>query len=80
MTVILGVKLPNRLTTSPVFQDVISKYGCLIKSRIGLHSNCSSVCASHGIILLEIVEGSEIVELKKALLAIDGIVLDSMTL
>ena len=80
MTVILGVKLPNRLTTSPVFQDVISKYGCLIKSRIGLHSNCSSVCASHGIILLEIVEGSEIVELKKALLSIDGIVLDSMTL
>lgn len=80
MTVILGIKLPNRLSTSPIFQDVISKYGCIIKSRIGLHNNCSRVCASHGIILLEIIEGSEIVGLKKALLSIDGLILDSMTL
>lgn len=80
MTVIIGVKIPNRLTTSPIFQDIISKYGCVIKSRIGLHSNCSSVCASHGIILLEIVEGADIVQLKKALTGIEGITIDSMNL
>ena len=80
MTVILGIKLPNRISTSPIFQDVISKYGCMIKSRIGLHSNCSNVCQSHGIILLEIIDGSDIVGLKKALLTIEGITLDSMDL
>ena len=80
MTLILGVKLPNRISTSPVFQDVISKFGCMIKSRIGLHSNCSNVCQSHGIILLEIVDGSDVVGLKKALADIDGITLDSMEL
>ena len=80
MTIILGIKLPNRISTSPVFQDVISKYGCSIKTRIGLHSNCATSCSNYGIILLEIVEDGEIVDLKKALLRIDGITLDSMHL
>lgn len=80
MTLIIGIKLSNRLSTSPIFQDIISKYGCIIRSRIGLHNNCSSVCTGHGIIILEIVEGSDIIDLKKSLLSIDGLVLDSMNL
>ena len=80
MTLILGIKIPNRISTSPIFQDVVSKYGCIIKTRVGLHSNCTNVCASHGIIILEIVEGSEVVALKKALSSIEGITIDSMNL
>ncbi len=80
MTVILGIKIPNRISTSPIFQDIISKYGCIIKTRIGLHSTCSSICANYGIILLEIIDNSELIHLKKALLKIDGITLDSMNL
>ena len=80
MTLILGVKIPNRLSTSPVFQDIISKYGCIIRTRVGLHSNCATSCSSHGIIILEIVDGSEVVPLKKALLSLDGITIDSMNL
>ena len=80
MTLILGVKIPNRLSTSPIFQDIISKYGCMIRTRIGLHNNCATSCAGHGIIILEIVDGSEVVPLKKALQAIDGITIDSMHL
>ena len=80
MTTIFGIKLPDRISTSPVFQNVISKYGCIIKTRIGLHSNCSSVCANYGIILLEIVDGANVVELKKALLKIEGLSLNTMTL
>ena len=80
MTLIIGVKIPNRISTSPIFQDIISKYGCIIKTRIGLHSNCSNVCANYGIILLEIVDGSEIVGLKKALSSIEGISIDSINL
>jgi len=80
MTLILGIKIPNRLSTSPIFQDIISKYGCIIRTRVGLHNNCATSCAGHGIIILEIVEGSEVVSLKKALLAIEGITLDSMHL
>ena len=80
MTVILGIKIPNRVSTSPVFQDIISKYGCIIKTRIGLHNNCSNICANYGIILLEIIDNSELIPLKKALLKIEGITVDSMNL
>ena len=80
MNLILGVKIPNRLATAPVFQDIISKYGCIIRTRVGLHSNCATSCASHGIIILEIVDGSEVTQLKKALTSIDGIIVDSMNL
>lgn len=80
MTTIIGIKLSDRISTSPVFQNIISKYGCIIKTRIGLHSNCSKTCANYGIILLEIIDDSEIIPLKKELMNIEGIVLDSINL
>lgn len=80
MTMIIGLKLSNRISTSPVFQNIISKYGCIINTRIGLHSNCSRICSSYGIILLEIVDNSNVIPLKKELLDIDGITLDTLIL
>ena len=80
MTIIIGIKLSNRTETSAQFQNVISKYGCMIKTRIGLHSTCSSICANYGIILLEIIDDSEIVQMKKDLMNVEGVLLSSMTL
>lgn len=80
MTLILGIKIPNRISTSPIFQDIISKYGCMIKTRIGLHSNCTNTCTNYGIIILEIVDGSDVIGLKKALNSIKDITIDSMNL
>lgn len=80
MTVIIGLKLSNRISTSPVFQNIISKYGCIINTRIGLHTNCSRVCSSYGIILLEIVDNADIIPLKKELLDIEGLKLDTLIL
>lgn len=80
MTIIIGIKLTNRTETSSDFQNIISKYGCIIKTRIGLHSTCSSVCANYGIILLEIVDDAAIVQLKKDILALKDITLAEMVL
>lgn len=80
MTTVIGIKLPNRVQTSPEFQNILSKHGCMIKTRIGLHSNCSSVCSSYGVILLEIVDNSEIVNLKKDLNTIEGLTFDIISL
>jgi len=80
MTVIIGIKLTNRTETSQAFQNVLSKYGCMIKTRIGLHSTCSAICANYGIILLEIIDDSEIVQLKKDLMNVEGVLLSSMNL
>lgn len=80
MTTIIGVKLTNRTELSNEFQNIISKFGCAIKTRIGLHSTCSSVCANWGTILLEIIDESVISELKHELSHLDGARVQSMTL
>lgn len=80
MTTIIGIKLTNRTETSAEFQTVISRYGCTIKTRIGLHSTCHSVCANFGIILLEVLDDNQALQLKKDLTELDGTIVNSMTL
>lgn len=80
MTTIIGVKLTNRIEVSNEFQNILSKFGCAIKTRIGLHSTCSSVCANWGTILLEIIDESATNDLKHELSQLDGARVQSMTL
>lgn len=80
MTTIIGVKLTNRLEISNEFQNILSKFGCAIKTRIGLHSTCSNVCANWGTVLLEIIDESQVSELKRDLSRLDGARVESMTL
>jgi hypothetical protein len=60
-TTVFGVKLNNRIETAPKFQEIITKYGCNIKTRIGLHEVTDNVCSPSGIIILEVIgKNSEI--------------------
>lgn len=78
MTTILGIKLPNRNTTAQEFQKIVSKYGCIINTRIGLHSLQGGFCTSYGIILLEIIDDKKLRELETELLKINNIELQNM--
>jgi len=80
MTTIIGVKLNNRLESSVEFQTLISKFGCSIKTRIGLHSTCSNICAKFGIILLEIIDDDVVPELKRDLSRLEGAKVEAMVL
>lgn len=51
---ILGIKLNQRTNNALALQEVLSKYGCSIKTRIGLHPFEEGVCSATGIILLEL--------------------------
>lgn len=53
-TTIIGVSLEDRLETSVKFQKIITKFGCEINTRIGLHPSRGGVCLDRGIVLLEI--------------------------
>ena len=79
MTTILGVKLQNRDNTSHEFQKIVSDFGCIIKTRLGLHSLQGGFCTSYGIILLEITDDKRLPEFETALLKIDKIEIKSMT-
>ena len=67
VTTIIGVNLENREETAIKFQKILTKFGCEIKTRIGLHPSVGCVCLNRGIILLEVSSAAEdlISELKK---------------
>lgn len=67
MTTIMGVRLGNRNGTATEFQQVLTDFGCIIKTRIGLHEATNNVCAPHGLIILEVVDDSQMEEFKNAL-------------
>ncbi len=72
-TTILGVLLKKRTVTSTEFQSILSKYGCSIKTRVGIHQATDGVCSPDGVILLDIIgEDSELNTLEAELKAIDG--------
>ena len=78
MTAIIGIKLNNRIENSAQLQNILSDFGCIIKTRIGLHQVKDNICQENGIILLEIINAQSLPLLQKALCAIDEIELQQM--
>lgn len=52
---LLIVLLGNRLHTATKFQHIISEFGCIIRTRIGLHHEVSGKCSNQGVIILELI-------------------------
>lgn len=69
---IFGIKLQQRTRSSVKFQEILTKYGCNIKTRIGLHHVTDNVCSPEGVIIIEAIGQDSIVEeLEKELNALD---------
>jgi hypothetical protein len=78
MTTIIGLKLDNRVQTAIDLQKILTHFGCSIKTRLGLHTVSEDVCASSGLIILEVINDDEALNLKNELLEISGIELQTM--
>ena len=61
-TTIIGVSLENRIETAVEFQEIITQFGCEIRTRIGLHPSTQEVCLNRGIILLEVSGEAEVLK------------------
>lgn len=76
---IIGIHLTDRITKASRIQEVLTKYGCSIKTRVGLHEASADVCSPSGLILLELTSSSaEVEELTLALGAITGVEVQKM--
>lgn len=76
---IFGIKLNHRMTSAGEFQHILSKYGCNIKTRIGLHNVEDGVCSPNGVILLEVIgEDSEVKALETELQNFDSAEIQKM--
>ncbi len=78
MKTIIGIKLNNRTAASSEMQEILTNYGCIIRTRIGLHDVDCGKCSSSGIILLEVINDELLPKLQKELCSIDGIELQQM--
>lgn len=52
--VIIGIKVPSRSVNVPEVQRILSTYGSIIKTRLGLHEMVESPDTPYGIVLLEL--------------------------
>lgn len=51
---ILGIHATQRVKEAHKIQETLTKYGCSIRTRIGLHDVKDNYCSPSGLILLEL--------------------------
>ena len=71
---VLGVLVSNRTKDSKTVQNILTKFGCSIKTRLGLHEASSDSSTNYGLILLELTgDKTEWDKLEAELLKVEGV-------
>jgi len=77
---ILGVLVNEREKLAITLQDIFSKYGCCIKTRLGLNELDIPDTGSAGLIILELMgDREECLRLENEILTLDGVKVRKMT-
>lgn len=73
-TIIMAINVGNRKEAAPEVQELLTKYGCIIKTRLGLHA-AGDNCSRKGLIILELSSEDikEIEELEGSLKRIETV-------
>ncbi len=71
---LLMVLIDNRKVHTPKVQKVLTTYGCLIKTRLGIHDGVFDDCSNEGLLLCELVgDPNKQQELQKNLDKLSGV-------
>jgi hypothetical protein len=77
---IFGVHVQNRGENAVRVQQLLTEYGCYIKTRLGLHEVDEKFCSTGGILILEMFgDLGKCEALRDKLKLIDGIEVKEMT-
>lgn len=78
---VLGIRIEDRVKEAGEVQKVLTKFGCSIKTRLGLHEVSDDFCSSSGLILLELTgPKDEQAKLHETLQKIPGTLIRKMEL
>jgi hypothetical protein len=76
---VLGILINNRVQNAPQVQQILTEFGCSIKTRLGLHEVNENLCSSSGLLILELFGDEKAsLELERQLRAIRGIQVQKM--
>jgi hypothetical protein len=74
---IFGVHISKRVESVPAVQAVLTKYGCNIRTRLGIHDADSTSCSPSGLLVVDVF-GAEVEDFYKELQAVEGVDLQRM--
>ncbi|MBO8159251.1 MAG: hypothetical protein H0Z36_06795 [Thermosyntropha sp.] len=70
----MGILVQNRSINAKEIQEILTKYGCIIKVRVGIPQVENSSCTEEGLIMLQLCgTPEEVEELKDSLNALSGV-------
>jgi hypothetical protein len=76
---ILGVMINEPGKDSGNIQSILTKYGCSIRTRLGLHDIDEEYARESGLMLLELIgDVQECLRLENELLALEGVEVQKM--
>ncbi|MGY0374717.1 hypothetical protein [Clostridium sp. JNZ J1-5] len=80
-TTIMAVAIDPRSEHAPQVQTVLTKHGCIINTRLGLHETNKDSCSNRGLILLHINgKIEEVATLERELEDVEGVEVKHMTI
>ncbi|WP_462318157.1 CPF_0552 family protein [Marinilabilia sp.] len=56
---IIGIHVDDRYDEAQQVQEILTRYGCSIRTRLGLHHTNGNNCSEVGIILLQLIPDDE---------------------
>jgi len=74
---IFGIHISQRAKSVPDVQAVLSKYGCSIRTRLGIHDAGPTSCSPNGLVLIDAF-GPEIEDFFEELQGIEGVEVQRM--
>ncbi|WP_041668582.1 hypothetical protein [Acetobacterium woodii] len=80
MRQIMGIQVGNRESEALKVQELLSKNGCIIKTRLGLHESSEELCSITGLIILEFLpdKDDEISKMENELNNLSSIIVKKM--
>ena len=74
MSNIIAVKVNGRTANAVKVQEILTKYGCHIKTRVGFHEVSDDECSMDGILIVQLMgEEKGIQDMFEALNNLDGV-------
>jgi hypothetical protein len=71
---IIGLRVNHRVGNVPKLQEALTKFGCHIKLRVGLHETGENFCSDDGVIMLQVCgKEEEVKEMVDFFNGLDGI-------
>lgn len=71
---VLLILVDKRKKEAVTVQKILTAWGCLIKTRLGIHDGVLDKCSEHGLIILELVgAAAKIKELTRKLNLLPGV-------